>query len=262
MTRQDVAATVYAPETALLILQTHGINIGLSASANVYVYPLAHVFPVNTFLEDSIRYFLARGTAATERRIGFQMQNGSGEFFFLLLNLSDWQETVAADIHQQLNELVKQNKNDEIIDDNQRVKQILTNSALAEKFRHLYGKAEALALGIESDQGLVDKLTPLITRAYALEIPLNFLPAEHSAFRDVHVVQDALTLLRTGEVRRDIPSIDIFNTHRDICKRALQVHEANLQASEKALRNLNHYTQRFDRVITQTLPLIAIPIDG
>ncbi len=253
MTTQEITATTYAPETALMILQNYGVSIGLSPNTDIYVYPLAHVFPVNSLLEDTIRYFLLKGDAKTDRRVGFQMQSDAGEFFFLMLNLSEWQDEVATDIRKQLDAWIKEQGEDKGVAQDEVIKYILSLPELAEKFRHLYAKGEAVVVGMDVDEALVEKLKPLVTRAYSLEISLNFLPPENGEYRDVHVVQDALTLLRSGEVKREIPSVDVFNAHRSMCKRALQVHETNLQACEKALRNLNQYTERFDRVIKQTL---------
>lgn len=232
----------YSPQTALCVLQAQGIHIGLSANTDICVYPLAHVFPLNALLEETIRFFLVRGELFGDRRVGFQMQNDHGEFIFFILNLSEWQEAVAKDIREQVSAWLKEQENSQA-NPEAIVKHVIDTPELADKFRRLYKKGEAVLLGMDADQALIDKLTPLVTRAYALDIPVNFIPPEDSVYRDVHVVQDALTLLQSGSVHREIPLQDIFKTHQAACSRALAHHEKNMQTCKTALRDLARYSK-------------------
>ena len=233
-----VKQAFYTPEMMLLILQNYGLSVGPRAllstdetnERDIYIYPMAHVFPINSFLEDTISYFLARGEAAKARRIGFFIQNTDGKLFLLSLDLSDWRADKANEIRQ---ELIDKNYKD--------TKAILEDKPLAEKFRHLYGKAEVIILGLAPDAELVEKLKPLILRAYALEMQLNFVPVENEQYRDVHLVQDILSVLRTGKIARGIPAMDICHQHRDLCKQALRVYEDQYHAHQKVMRGLEAY---------------------
>lgn len=229
----------YNPENVVGIFEAYGITVGMQPTLSsdhtggydVCVYPLAHVFPVTALLEETIRYALMRGAGARDRRIGFVMQHDTGEMFVLAIELSDWQSGIMKRIKKILandissddsvqGEEPKTHTLKEITD------RLIKDDELRQACRELYQQGRAVILGLKEDQALVEKLKPLFLNAYDLEMPLQFVPAEHEAYRDVHVVQDAITLLKEGVVKREIPTEAYRQAHQAACEKAMQYHEA------------------------------------
>jgi hypothetical protein len=236
----------YTPEIALTVLRTYGISVGpqetLSADEtgkiDIYIYPLAQVFPVQSFLEDTIQYLLLRKNQARDRRLGLFLQEDNGRWFMLLLNMGDFQEAFAKDLREELNSKGFYSSKD--------VKAILADPFLAEKCRHLYAKVEPMILGAQLEKPVLDKLGKLLTTAYGIEMNLATLPVEHPDYREVHLVQDALTLLKSGKVIRAIPTLDIFYAHQKVCQQAYRVYEDQAQQYQKVMRAFAEYGHSFD----------------
>lgn len=229
----------YDMETIAVLLQLYGIAMppnyanDESGEVDVAFYPYANVFPVNSFLEDALRYILARKTAVRNRRIGFLMQDDQTQWFILILNIEDVQTDLLHSVCDSLS--------DKNLSNPEEIKALLGDSNLVEKIRHLYGSVQPLILGIEPDKALMEKIGQLLTRAYALEMTLKAIPPENEQYRDVHLVQDAFTLLVSGKLQREIASYDLFSAQQKAARQALRLAEDRLALMQKSLYTLKEY---------------------
>jgi hypothetical protein len=238
----EVTQVSYTPDMILLILQTYGIIAGVrpissvddSGKKDIYLTPLLATFPASALLEDLIAYFLVRGKGAGDRRVGFFVQSAENKLFVLSLELTGWKPDLAEEIRQ---ELAEKKPTD--------LKIILEDTGLIDKFRQLYTKAEAVIIGLDSDKSLVEKIEPLIANAYSFDIPINFIPVENEQYRDVYLVQDIASMLKTGRIVRRTPAQDLFYQQRDLCKQTLRVAEDQFHAYEKIMRGLEAYAKNF-----------------
>lgn len=139
-----------------------------------FVQPPEGLFP-DTFLKDSIAYFLAQGKAPMHRRVCFLFASQKGQIFSLLLDLSELDVGIVAQLQSRLDEFPKkvQGKKQTIT-----VEDILQVGDMTMLFQRLYRKVQCLFLGgkLTPQSPLLQQLLGPLQRAYVYDIAFHSQP--------------------------------------------------------------------------------------